>query len=376
MDALLARSGWWTAGPAGYVGPTPDPPAGAPPHRALVVETQQWVTEGPAEEVEAEAIRRLGPDARLVLEPLEVSRIQVWACDATLAAQVEAWPGLATFAPYARALPTALTADAGTTPAPRLIVEPVGPAVILTAIEGLRVRACRWVDVPAEQWGSEALRTLHGAGVERVDAILGPPEIESRLAALGLPFNRLSHRAVALRSLSALPPAAWFLSTSAATAVLAEAERARRRSRRLALGGLLALGLGVAAVSGGLRIEAARTRQILEGREAALRAQIDQLAVRAVSARPRRLPLDAVVRLITVLPADMGLRELTLTPGPDGAEFELVVAPTGPAWRDPARVASFLRDVMPGSAVHVVPVAVGSALLWQARLVLPPREPT
>jgi hypothetical protein len=139
------------------------------------------------------------------------------------------------------------------------------------------------------------------------------------------------------------------------------------------LGGCLAAGLGVAAVSGVLRIDAAHTRRALEGREAALRAQIDRLAVRAVAARPRRLPLGAVVRLITVLPADVGLRELTLTPGPDGAELELVVAPTGPAWRDPARLAVLLRDVMPGSAVRVAPVAVGSALLWQARVVLPPR---
>ncbi len=374
MDALLTRAGWWTIGPTGYVGPTPDPPPGTPPHHAVVVETQQWVAEGTAEEAEADAIPRLGPDARLVLEPLESGRIQVWACDGPLAAQAETWPGLATFVPYARALCAALMADAGPTRAARLVIEPVGPAAILTAIEGRRVRACRWVDVPADQWGSEALRTLHGAGVEHVDTVLGPPEVESRLAALGLPFEPLPHPALALRGLSALPPAAWFLSTSATTAALAEAERARRRSRRLVLGGCLVAGLGVAVVGGGLRIEAAHTRRALESREAALRAQIDQLAVRAVAARPRRVPLDAVVRLITVLPADVGLRELTLTPGPHGAELELVVAPTGPAWRDPARLATLLRDVMPGSAVHVTPVAVGSALLWQARLVLPPRE--
>jgi hypothetical protein len=373
MDALLTRAGWWTASPAGYVGPTPDPPAGPRPHRAVIVETQQWVTEGPAEPAEAEAVRRLGPEARLVLEPLEPGRVQVWACDGALAAQVETWPGLVRFVPYARALRAALMADAGATPAARLVVEPVGAAVILTAIEGRRVRACRWVDVPPDQWGTEALRTLHGAGVERVHAIVGPPEVQSRVAALGLPFEPLPHLAVALRHLSALPSAAWFLSTSATAAALAEAEHARSRSRRLVVGGLLAVGLGVAAVSGGLRIEAAHTRRALESREAALRAQIDQLAVRAVAARPRHVPLDAVVRLITVLPADVGLRELTLTPGPDGAELELVVAPTGPAWRDPARLATLLRDVMPGSAVRVAPVVVGSALLWQARLVLPAR---
>jgi hypothetical protein len=372
MDALLTRAGWWIAGPAGYVGPTAEPPAGPLPHRAIVAGTQQWVVEGTTDQAEAEAIRRLGPDTRVVLEPIEPGRIQVWACEPVLVAQVETWPGLVTFAPYARALRAGLDADVGATEEPRLIVEPVGPAALLTVVEGRQVRACRWVDAPAEQWASEALRTLHGAGCDRVTTILGPAGVEAQLRGLGLPIRPLPGPAFALQSVSRLPATAWFLSARAAAAALKAAERARSRSRRLALGGALALGLASTAVSGLLRLDAAHTRRALESREAALRAELDRLAIRSVSARLRPVPLEALLRVTMALPTDVGLREATLTTvHPGEVELELVVAASGPAWRDADRLGALLRDVLPGSQVHVAPVAVGNAFAWQVRLILP-----
>jgi hypothetical protein len=372
MDALLTRAGWWIGGPAGYVGPTAEPPAGPPPHRAIVAGTQQWVAQGTTDQAEAEAIRRLGPDTRVVLEPMEPGRMQVWACEASLVAQVEAWPGLATFAPYARALRAGLDADVGPTQEPTLIVEPVGSAALFTVVEGQQVRACRWVDVPAEQWASEALRTAHGAGCERVTTILGPATVDAQLRGLGLPLRPLSGPALALRSMSRLPTTAWFLSASAAAAALKATERARSRSRRLALGAALALGLAGTVVSGLLRLDAAHTRRALDSREAGLRAQLDRLAIRSVAARLRPVPLEALLRVTMALPTDVGLREATLTTvRPGEVELELIVAASGEAWRDADRLSALLRDVLPGSEVHVAPVAVGNALVWQVRLLLP-----
>lgn len=374
MDALLTPEGWWTRGPEGYAGPHPAPPPGRPPHRVAVVETPAWRLAGPAEEAEPEAARQAGPEALLVLEPLDAGQTQAFACAAALADRAAAWEGVELIAPYALAVRAALAA-AGPAPAgPRLVLERCGALALLTVLEGPAVLAARWVRVAPEALETEVRRTVDSLAGPGPTELLAPAEALAALAGLAPALRPLPAPGLGLAGLPRLPAEAGFVAPAVQLRRLARAQRARARRRALLAATAALSGALLAALALGLRWEAGRQQASLEARQSALRARIEALAPRALGPRVAPRPLDAVARLAAALPEDVGLKELALEPaGPAGWRLTLTLEPAEEALREPAALALAVRAAAGPAArtATIAPTLVGTATLWQVTLTLP-----
>lgn len=368
-DALLDHRGWWVAGPGGYEGPHPTPPAGPALRRVALADVRVRTLVAPPAHLDAEVEAAFGPTTLAVTQHLGEYRHQCVGAEERDVARAEAWPGVGLMAPYPLAVQAWLAAEGREAASDtRAVVERLGDTLLITVCQGARILAYRQTEGEPAGRPLEIRRTILGLGTEAGPVIvLAAPD----LLPLDLPdvsVTPLPTSCVGLHGLAHLSRRAGFVTREAARAVAAAAERARRRRHALVAGAAAALG-GLAWCGGWIiEQDAAATHRRLFTEAARLQQEVDRLAPRKLGPLLRPLPLDRVGDLLAGLPPAAGLVEASLQP--EGAHTRLVLrfTPTDPLFHDSRTLEATLKGFPGLRDVDIRPSLAGDGqIAWEGR---------
>lgn len=378
LGAILDHRGWWSAGPNGYVGPSPTPPAGPPPRRVALADVRLHALVAIPAKLDAELEAAFGPTALVVTQALGAHQQQCFGVDESDVARAEAWPGVALMAPYPLAVQAGYAslaarergAGAGAAEETVAIVEPLGEPLLITVCRGARILAYRQTDSDPAHRAQEIRRTLLGLAAE---ASPGAVLVAQDLLPMDLTdftVRPLGVSCVALHGLSRLERSAGFLSREAVRARGQAAERARRRRDTLMSAAAAGLG-GLAWLAGWIvQHEATATQQRLISETARLQSEIERLAPRTLGSLLTPRPLGRVGDLLASLPPGAGLVQAVIQSDEVGTRVMIRFKPTDSVF-GPRALEAALRGLGGVSDVEVHPsVAPDGQMAWegQARL--------